>query len=128
MNKFNEHVQIEETTLYKEGELMNAINKLDKPTGDGFDQYKRILEESSKGKWTVSIDEYYAPLGNGQFSICFSATFNNLTTGGSHQELLNTIKCCSKFLCAKIEQYYQDNYNPTEQLDAEDRIDSKVLA
>jgi len=29
MSKFNESVQIEETTLYETGELMNEVNKLD---------------------------------------------------------------------------------------------------
>ena len=114
MNKFNEQIQLEETDLYKESEVMNEANK-------------RKLEESSEGKWSVSIDEYYPPLGNGQFSIAFSATFNNLTTGGSHQELFNTVKACGEFLCAKVEQYYQDHPNATEQLNAEDTIDTFTM-
>lgn len=120
MNKFNEQKQVEETTSYETGELMNEVNKLDQGI-------KRTLEESSEGKWSVSIDEYYPSLGNGQFSIAFSATFNNLTTGGSHQELFNTVKACGEFLCAKVEQYYQDHPNATEQLNAEDTIDTFTM-
>ena len=143
MNKFNEQTQIEETTLYETGELMNEtllgldlylnnelqnkINKLDKPTGDGFTEYKLTLDESSAGQWQVTIHEYYAPLSDRTFSVNYSATFNNLTNGGSHQELFPILKSAGEFLLGKIDQYYQqhgDASNATAQLNAEDAIDT----
>ena len=70
MNKFNEQKQIEETTAFQENQAMDElnneqqftsmahkrrverlqseVNKLDKPTGDGFSEYKLTLDQSSK--------------------------------------------------------------------------------
>ena len=134
MNKFNEKKQVEETTLYETGELMNEtnnelqnkINQLDKPTGDGFTEYKLTLDESSEGKWQVLIHEYYAPLSDRTFSVNYSATFNNLTNGGSHQELFPILKSAGEFLLGKIDQYYQQHgdANATDHLNAEDAIDT----
>jgi len=134
MNKFNESVQIEETTLYETGELMNETNnelqnKIDQlgmPTGDGFTSDKLTLVETSEGKWQVTIHEYYAPLSDRTFSVNYSATFKNFTTGGSHQELFRILKSAGKFLIAKVEQYYQEHSdaNATDHLNAEDAIDT----
>ena len=141
MNKFNEQTQIEETTLYETGELMNETLGLDlylnnelqnkinqlKPTGDGFTSDKLTLDESSAGQWQVTIHEYYAPLSDRTFSVNYSATFKNFTNGGSHQELFRVLKSAGEFLLGKIDQYYQqhgDASNATSQLNAEDAIDT----
>ena len=141
MNKFNESVQIEETTLYETGELMiekglgldlylnnelqNKINQL-KPTGDGFTSDKLTLDESSAGQWQVTIHEYYAPLSDRTFSVNYRATFHNHTNGGMHQELFPILKSAGEFLLGKIDQYYQQHgdANATDQLNAEDAIDT----
>ena len=134
MNKFNESVQIEETTLYETGELMNETNnelqnKIDQlgmPTGDGFTSDKLTLVETSEGKWQVTIHEYYAPLSDRTFSVNYSATFKNFTTGGSHQELFRILKSAGEFLIAKVEQYYQQHSdaNATDHINVEDAIDT----
>ena len=134
MNKFNESVQIEETTLYETGELMNETNnelqnKIDQlgmPTGDGFTSDKLTLVETSEGKWQVTIHEYYAPLSDRTFSVNYSATFKNFTTGGSHQELFRILKSAGEFLIAKVEQYYQQHSdaNATDHINVKDAIDT----
>ena len=140
MNKFNESVQIEETTLYETGELMNETLGLDlylnnelqnkinqlKPTGDGFTSDKLTLDESSAGQWQVTIHEYYAPLSDRTFSVNYRATFHNHTNGGMHQELFPILKSAGEFLLGKIDQYYQQHgdANATDQLNAEDAIDT----
>ena len=134
MNKFNESVQTEETTLYKTGELMNETNnelqnKIDQlgmPTGDGFTSDKLTLVETSEGKWQVTIHEYYTPLSDRTFSVNYSATFKNFTNGGSHQELFRILKSAGEFLIAKVEQYYKDHSdaNATDHINAEDAIDT----
>ena len=143
MNKFNEQTQIEETTLYETGELMNETLGLDlylnnelqnkinqlKPTGDGFTSDKLTLDESSAGQWQVTIHEYYAPLSDRTFSVNYRATFHNHTNGGMHQELFPILKSAGEFLLGKIDQYYQqhgDASNATAQLNAEDAIDTLI--
>ena len=134
MNKFNENIQSEETTEYQESkamdemnnELQNKINQLDKPTGDGFTNEKLSLIETSEGKWQVTIHEYYAPLSDRTFSVNYSATFKNFTTGGMHQELFPLLKSAGEFLIAKVEQYYQQHSdaNATDHINTEDAIDT----
>ena len=146
MNKFNEQKQIEETTEFQENQAMNElnneqeitsmahkrrverlqneVNQLNKPTGDGFTSDKLTLLEKSEGKWQATIHEYYAPLSDRTFSVNYKATFHNHTNGGSHQELFPLLKSAGEFLIAKVEKYYQENPNPTEQLNAEDAIDT----
>ena len=133
MNKFNEQKQIEETTEYQESEVMNElnnelqnkINELEKP--EFWNKQVLRLDESSQGKWQVTIHEYYAPLSDRTFSVNYSATFKNFTNGGSHQELFRVLKSAGEFLLGKIDQYYQqhgDASNATSQLNAEDAIDT----
>jgi len=105
-----------------EDALLRKLDALGKPNGDGF-TYKLTLEQSSKDQWQVTIHEYYAPLSDRTFSVNYSATFNNLTNGGSHQELFPILKSAGEFLLGKIDQYYQqhgDASNATAQLNAED--------
>lgn len=126
MNKFNESLQIEETTLYETGELMNEmnnelqnkINELEKP--EFWNKQVLRLDESSQGKWQVTIHEYYPPVGNRTYAVGYMATFHNQTNGGMHQELFPLLKSAGEFLLRKIDQYYEAN--PTEQLNAENCI------
>lgn len=137
MNKFNEQKQIEETTLYETGELMNEmnnelqnkINELDKP--EFWNKQVLRLDESSAGQWQVTIHEYYPPLSDRTFAVSYMATFHNHTNGGMHQELFPLLKSAGEFLLGKIDQYYQqhgDVSNATAQLNAEDVIDTEILS
>ena len=61
MSKFNESVQIEETTLYQTGELMNEVNKakedfqLTAPAGENQDEDS--LGELSTNE-AIVVDDY----------------------------------------------------------------------
>ena len=132
MNKFNENIQSEETTEYQESEAMNEmnnelqnkINELDKR--ELLNKHVLRLDESSEGKWRVTIHEYYPPLSDRTFAVSYMATFHNHTNGGMHQELFPLLKSAGEFLIAKVDQYYQQHSdaNATDQLNTEDAIDT----
>ena len=132
MNKFTQTIQVEETTEYKDKEVMselnnelqNKINELNKPAF--WNKTELRLDESSEGKWRVTIHEYYPPLSNRTFAVSYMATFHNHTNGGMHQELFPILKSAGEFLIAKVEQYYQQHSdaNATDHLNAEDAIDT----
>ena len=137
MNKFNESVQIEETTAYQESEVMNELNNelenkiKNLKRASIWNQQVLTLDESNEGKWQVTIHEYYPPLSDRTFAVSYMATFHNHTNGGMHQELFPLLKSAGKFLLGKIDQYYQqhgDVSNATAQLNAEDVIDTEILS
>ena len=132
MNKFNENIQSEETTEYQESEAMNEmnnelqnkINELDKR--ELLNKHVLRLDESSEGKWQVTIHEYYPPLSDRTFAVSYMATFHNHTNGGMHQELFPLLKSAGEFLIAKVEQYYQQHSDAsaTDHINTEDAIDT----
>ena len=128
MNKFNESVQIEETTAYQESEVMNELNNelenkiKNLKRASIWNQQVLTLDESNEGKWQVTIHEYYAPVSDRTFSVNYVATFHNHTNGGMHQELFPLLKSAGAFLLTKIDKYYEDNPNHEE-----DAIDTRAV-
>ena len=131
MNKFNESVQIEETTLYETGELMSETNEDKYVT-----KYKREFTHADEN-YTCTIDAYLdgpecPNLDLDQYQQPFIATFEDKLSGEVHVRRCGTVKRAGEWLVDCVEHHYEvivpqhdlgsDNF-ATRQLEAEDAID-----
>ena len=122
MNKFNENIQVEETTEFQESEAMQEANK-DKY----ITEYKRTFTHVDEN-WTCTIDEH---IDQSEYPK-FVATFEDKLSSEVHVRRCGTVKRAGEWLVDCLEHHYEvivpqhdlgsDNF-ATRQLEAEDAID-----
>ena len=123
MNKFNENIQVEETTEFQESEAMQEANK-DKY----ITEYKRTFTHVDEN-WTCTIDEH---IDQSEYPK-FVATFEDKLSSEVHVRRCGTVKRAGEWLVDCLEHHYEgivpqhdlgnDNI-ATRQLEAEDAIDT----
>ena len=122
MSKFNEAIQVEETTQYQENQVMQEANE------DRYlTKYVRAFKHTDNN-WICTIDEHTDPSEYPKFV----AAFEDKLSDEYHVRRCGTVKRAGEWLVDCLEHHYEvivpqydlgnDNF-ATRQLEAEDAID-----
>ena len=146
MSKFNESIQVEETTEFQENQVMEELNNEQQFTSMAHKRRVERLQESTQedkdryltkyirafkhtdNNWICTIDEHTDPSEYPKFV----AAFEDKLSDEYHVRRCGTIQRCGEWLVDCLEHHYEvivpqydlgnDNF-ATRQLEAEDAID-----